>query len=489
MRSSGAQLVLVPSNTKPWAVALADDNIVLSVGAVNLIYSSDSLDVGDAWMAFVLGHEVAHLKNSDLWHHKVHTALTANLSGDPSLISVRRDLQINSRNMEARKTMELKADEIGFIYAALAGFDTRLLFKGVGRRQDFLQYWVKQTGSIIDNSHHTAQERTSFLKTRMATFSKQVQLFEFGNRLAHFTHYDDALLLFKEFRKHFESHTTLNNLGYIYLQQARQKMPESLAYRFWFPTLLESDSALPPDEDVPRSRNLGGSNSHLNTAIELLEEALRADTSSLPVHLNLIVAYWYQGSMFKARATAKQALSIWPDNHQIKAMRALVILEQEPDFDMWPRAKAILEELVTSGFDDTNIVYNLAMLLVERPRRGDASRYLVRLLKENRLPSVYRARVCAHSKHILWQNTPKRFGETQMDIFVHPSGDEILAIDYIIEFYVSKNPRWPTTTELLASFGEPDSILPQHNGVVWSYGNEWAAVVDNDVVSEVWYSR
>ena len=70
--SRSAKLLVINSPDKPWAIALADGNVVLSAGSLNIVYGENDLETGDAWMAFVLGHELAHLANRDMWHHQMH---------------------------------------------------------------------------------------------------------------------------------------------------------------------------------------------------------------------------------------------------------------------------------------------------------------------------------------------------------------------------------------------------------------------------------
>jgi len=545
LESSGAELIIVASNTKPWAIALADGNVVLSAGAVDIIYSTGNPDTSDAWMAFVLGHEIAHLKNADLWHHKVHSALVASLAENPdsSLQSVRKKLFQSSSDPNRIKSLELKADEQGFLYASLAGYDTSRLFRGDASgdagsdlaERDFLNYWVEQTGAQSDLTHHSASDRTRFLKARLNSMSNHIDLFEYSYRLAHFSKYEDALVLLREFQSHFPSYSVLNNLGYIYLQKARQKMPVNLAYRFWFPTLLEADSGLPEFDSsllIPRSIEPAISPAvkrDLEQAVLLLSDSVKIRNTDLAARVNLVAAYWYLNKMFKARASVEEALEQWPENSQLLALRALILLEQEPGVDMWPRSKEILETLLANGRKDGNIVFNLARILSERGRHGDAQRYWKQLLQETPgLPYQYRLLACRelneddncvtdanthrqqlqqlpvelpveigadiddeNNRGVLlsWNRLSRKIGALQVDIFTHANGDSVLALDYTIEMVASRQSQWSTQQQLEEFAGVPHSVLPASDGSVWSFDQRWSVLVKDESVVELWIAR
>lgn len=535
--SSGAELIIVASNTKPWAIALGDGNVVLSAGAVDIIYSTGNLETSDAWMAFVLGHEIAHLKNADLWHHKVHAALVASLAENPdsSLQSVRKKLFESSSDPNRIRSLELKADEQGFLFASLAGYDTSRLFNGDKTEHDFLNYWVEHTGAQSDLTHHSASDRTRFLKARLNSMSNQIDLFEYSFRLAHFSKYADALVLLREFQNHFPSHSVLNNLGYIYLQMARQKMPVSVAYRFWFPTLLEADSGLPEFDSsvlIPRSIETTISPAvqrDLEQAVLLLSDSIKVRKTDLAARVNLVAAYWYLNKVFKARASVEEALELWPENDQLLALRALILLDQEPGVDMWPRSKEILETLLANGRKDGNIVFNLARILSERGRHGEAQQYWRQLLDETPgLPYQYRLLACqqlnidddcftgTNSRQqplrqlpvelpvkigadiddenirgvlLSWNRLSRKIGALQVDIFTHANGDSVLALDYTIEMVVTGQSQWSTQQQLEEYAGVPHSVLPAANGSVWSFDQSWSVLVNDETVVELWIAR
>ena len=503
--SSNAELVVVNSDGFPWAVAMQDGNIVLTAGALELIYSADDLQVSDAWMAFVIGHELAHIRNAD------------HLSGVVGLMT---------DDTELLRLRELKADNDGFLFASLAGFNTRHLFGSDADNKGFLRFWSQQTQSYSDKTHHGADERTAILRNRFQVLQSKVDLFHYGVRLAHFGRYEDALLFFRAFQNHYKSHAVLNNLGYVYLQLARKNMPASLAYRFWFPTLLEMGSGLPWGVDEIPDRSYFGAEMppsaiyDLQQAVIFLSEAIAFTDATAAVHMNLVVAFWYLGDFHDARAVVERALQRWPQNRQLISLRALVLLEQSPapEVDMWSSAKGIIESLVYSENYENNVLFNLAVLLTERGRLGDAKNYWRQLAKDtDSVPEPYRSIVCAQyscrekgiknrfknnmptppieigadtadlkSRRFLtgWRRVTHALGSLQADIYSHPNGDSLLALDYIVEIYTSQTAGNSTRVSSV-----PESTVLTSSGSISSYGSELAVVTEDSVVTEMWFAR
>lgn len=71
------RLVVVSSRADPWAIALPSGHVVLSKEAVAICHAQASLAESEARLAFVLGHELAHLAHDDFWHQEVYGFLAA----------------------------------------------------------------------------------------------------------------------------------------------------------------------------------------------------------------------------------------------------------------------------------------------------------------------------------------------------------------------------------------------------------------------------
>jgi len=522
LSARGSKLVIVQSVGMPWAVALSDGNVVLSQGAIEIIYAIADNQVSDVWMAYVLGHELAHLKNNDLWHHHVREVLFK--SKNKSMWNLAGQLYRGSQDPEQLQARELKADRDGFLYAALAGFDTSLLLSSEALENGFLDYWVMQTGTLNSIEHPDPATRTEFMKTQLEMLGAEVELFRYSTRLAYFGRYEDSLKLLREFQKSFQSSAVLNNLGYLYLQVARRKMPESLGYRFWFPTLLEIESGVsglsPPARSSTGAKPSEDVVHDLEEAVLLLTTAMMTTNAELATYLNLSIAHWYLGDIFDARATIEKALKNWGNDTRLLTMRALILLEETPAYevDTWSLARDQLASLLARGEQATYVRYNMAQLLEERGRSGDAKKYWEAVALRSAVPAVYQARACKalsrecemrelgsfpksepwstpvkigsdihdrDTRAVLgeWNHLNEKLDNTRIDIYIGADGKSVLALDHTVEM-ISTVTDW-SLQQLDEYAGHPNSTVLHTSGEFRRYGQHWGAVTEHGAVREI----
>src|SRR5262245_55960074 len=103
-------LVVLNAKGSPFAMALPDGSVLVTKGALQICYEGQPLDLGDSRLAFVLGHELAHLGNDDFWHAQAFEALEQHTSHDPS----DGELQAEA------KQREFHADAYGMLYMTIA---------------------------------------------------------------------------------------------------------------------------------------------------------------------------------------------------------------------------------------------------------------------------------------------------------------------------------------------------------------------------------
>ncbi|MBU0995334.1 MAG: hypothetical protein KJ737_22790 [Proteobacteria bacterium] len=528
-------LKIVNSPGDPWTISLPDGNIVLSIKALEICYSDVSMTKGDARLAFIIGHELAHTANNDFWHMQTFMAL----SGDPDPWSKRlkKILEENSdalkeKDIEAlsrSKEKEMAADDLGFMYAAISGFSMATLSLETNG-DDFFTYWMAQTHTKIDISHPHPKERARLLQVKLKRLGEKIDFFEFGSRLAHFGRYEDAIYFLKEFQKIFPSREVFNNLGYCYLQMAIKKMPASLAYDYWFPWMIDISSLA--ESSLSRSGNEQKFISDqvkevLNLSISCFESACKQDKLYLPSRLNLISAYFYLGEIYKARAVVEEALSLDPDNDEIKCLQAIVMMEEAPNVDMWPYVIEILKTLSGKENSPVSIQYNLARLLEKRKRNGEAMSVFKKLAEHpENLPNPFRLAVCEkvegksipspppstaplplsfkmpakigqdlqEDKEIqkqisnwerisfAWQN-----GMIKGDIYTLPDGTKILAVNGFVEMLIIKD-RLGSVKDIEKRFGKPfmDKVWGK---TVLSYSPKWSVMAEADQIKEIWISE
>jgi len=125
-------------------LALPDGHIIISYAAIQLLYKDVPKEIANTRLAFMLGHELAHIAENDFWDSEMAQSLV----GLPQSKQLGNLLGISkTRHNQIRK--ETKADDKGMLYAALAGYPVGLLFKE-SNQQDFLSNWVQMTAATDD---------------------------------------------------------------------------------------------------------------------------------------------------------------------------------------------------------------------------------------------------------------------------------------------------------------------------------------------------
>jgi tetratricopeptide (TPR) repeat protein len=528
------RLSIVNSNGDPWALALPDGHIVLSTRSVKICYQDVDLERGDARMAFVLGHELGHMAEDDFWHLETYRALTGDAQYSGLKKILRGGSDVPDADLKLQLAMargkEIRADDRGFMYAGIAGFRVDTLLGGSNKDKDFFTYWMEQLPqNIIDTKHPTPDDRAGFLRHRLRALAIKLDFFKYAVRLAHFGRHDEAVYFFREFMKVFPSREVHNNLGFCLLQQAMAKMPRSMAYRYWLPTVLDLHTRA---NDLPVRGSRSESDLLSAAARELLQEAsahfkqaCEADAAYWPSRLNLAIAQFYLGQMYAARAAVEQARRLAPGNSDILAMRTLILLHEDPSVDMWPTAVKLLEEIAGQHPDHLCSLYNLAVLFEKRGRAGKAKKIWLQLASiADSLPPLMRKAVAKRVKHVKpdhicdrsfekprwplplkigtdfyenekaekliahWQKTPFNWlrQDLQGRILNGPDGAGALEIDGIVEMVVLRHPDLGSAETLKKRFGKALQIQKTPNAILLNHCNHWCAVAYEDRLAEIW---
>lgn len=524
------KLVVVRNKRGPWAIALPDGHIVLSSEAVALCHVEASANAAETRLAFVLGHELAHLARDDFWHQEVHSFLAA--------APETRELGLALEARHDATGKELAADDAGFIYAALAGYPVDVLLRNHDPQSDFLHQWTRQLGSAPASAHPLPDKRVALLRQRLDDVRGQLGFFEFGVRLSHFDQCDDALHFLRAFQKTYPGREVLNNVGYCHLRLAVEEMEPDRAYFYWMPLVLDGETraeALVRRGGAPKTlRQLapGEARGRLEEAVAYLRRAAEADSGYVPARINLAVAYLYLGRPHEARATLAEARKLAPDDVALQTLEALSIYEQsDADVDLWPIAVAKLQRIVAASDAPETAIFNLARLLAVRPRPTEAHVYWNRLVQSARtLPVPIRAVVCVEQSNMLPKTcardaaTPDRSppwtrpltasghearairlaeepGSTwrvrDFDwqtnnlhgrILWRPDGSaELLELAGFVQLQALKGEDLGKADELERYCPRPLRRRALAQGVIWSCG-QWAAVVRDNVVREVWWA-
>jgi tetratricopeptide (TPR) repeat protein len=522
--------VVVNSRADPWAIALPAGHIVLSKQAVAICHQEASLAEAEARLAFVLSHELAHLAYDDFWHHEVYSFLATHTGT--------RQLADFLHAHRQAKQRELAADDKGFIYAALAGYPVDGLLSTHAGKSHFFNFWMQQTNTRAQSASSTAEDRAALLQRRLQDLQSRLGFFDFGVRLSHFGYCDDSVYFFREFQKVFPGREVLNNLGYCYLQMARQEMAAERTYFYWMPLLLDGETwaqALVyrggPSLKTLKQAATGEAEGFLKEAVDYLQQAAEADPGYVPARFNLAVAYLYLGKPHQARAVLAEARELVPEDLSLQGLEVLTLYEQsEVGLDLWPTAVAKLEKLVASPEAPPALRFNLARLLSVRSRPTEARGYWNRLAETvGELPAPIQALVCQEQSVLPlqscsrssakpaqplpwkwpvsvtgferlspqakqnslqgWQAIPFDWYKDKLhgSIYRHPEGGaEVLELDHFVQMQVLRGERLGRVGDLAAYCAQPVRQRPLVRGEVWSC-DHWAALTLGDTVKEVWW--
>jgi predicted Zn-dependent protease len=225
------------------AQALPDGTILINLALLRFCYGAEAADParGRARLAFVLGHEMAHLAYDDSWHAEAFGALRR--YGDARLVEETR--RWADEPAEVREAKEFHADQAGFIFVTMAGFDPAAV---LGKETDFLKEWavrVQADTVPADGRHPAFDQRSRVLRTRLEDMAREVPFFRFGVRLVQLGRFDDAVPLLQHVRSTFPSREVENNLGLAFYQRALARLAECGSregLRFKLPLALDPET-------------------------------------------------------------------------------------------------------------------------------------------------------------------------------------------------------------------------------------------------------
>jgi tetratricopeptide (TPR) repeat protein len=242
------------------AEALAGGLVVISRGAVTLAQSDDAI-------AFVLGHEVAHLARD---HHGMLNSLGGLGAGPtvaPALPSAER--------AAAARTTELEADRLGTLFAALAGYRPAVAMP-------VLVQLAARMGR--DTMHPDAGARVGAVGEQLALVARDLEIFHLGLFLVAGGRYLDGARMLEHFLTLFPSREVLSAIGVAYHKEALRYVPEPE-----FHHLLVIDA-------TTRAPATKGANAHpafrrlMEQAVRYYTLAVDADPAYAPARTNLAAA-------------------------------------------------------------------------------------------------------------------------------------------------------------------------------------------------------
>lgn len=525
------KLIIIREAGDPWAVSLKDGTIVLTQKGLEICYQGVSEGMGDARLAFVLGHELSHLAQDDFWEWIAFETVKKFAPRGDAIHEILRIFGERYQKMpeyvrEDIQKRELRADGYGLLYAAMAGYDPNIIVDGPGGK-NFFEEWVGQiTGDLAytDDEHLSPAHRAAFLISKMNAVKDKVILFDIGVRLCQLGMYEDALKFLASFQEHFPSREVFNNIGLVHYQIAMQGLIEAdpdTAYQYRLATVLDTET---------RARGFLRSednvfDAEMEKAVSNFRHACDQDSFYTPARVNLSSAYIMTGEYAKAKAVLEEALSLKKDDPGILNNLAVARYLDMANFAAIPKeiiAEAtikVLKELAANHPDFPHARYNLGRMLKQAGNESAAREYWEAYLKLE--PTGEHAKAAAEMLGMAVSDREKNqaagFGETppvavgEFDEDIEPhlagmpkqsfdistgqtgvSGDyysrqglRVLVLESQVEVVETDVKAHLRYADVLEKYGSPDRIFVSVSGKkILVYGN-FAVDIENDVATHV----
>jgi len=296
--------------------------IQISKGTLNYLYQKHiPIEVSEARLAFILGHEMAHAA-----YH-----------------SFKKNTFMNMNKTVLQKQMakiELEADRYGILFATFAGFQPEFIIDYNGT--NFIQEWeiINQLSHYTTmNSHPNPFSRKKQLQTIAKETKMSLDLFHAATKLYIIGRFREALACLKKFAVFYPSREVFNNIGTCYLQLYIQQY--NPLNQFVLPAMIDTKSRA----DLFKYRTRYHSDA-LVSAKKYFDKAIKRDPYYLVSGINLSTTFLLMEDTNNAKAILKPlvkkiknphihnnyAILLWIQNH--KQSHPLIIHHMEKAVSM-----------------------------------------------------------------------------------------------------------------------------------------------------------
>jgi tetratricopeptide (TPR) repeat protein len=357
-------IVILKKGANP-PIVLKIGTILISQNTLEKCYGGQGYAAGDARLAFIFGHELAHLANTDYW-----------IEDKRQFVANQETSDILKKHSKEERQMELKADAYGMIYASMAGFHPDLLLNSNG--EIFFHDWTYQ----IDTTHPSPKARAAQLKQEMLSIRSNIDLFHIGLRLYQLGKYKDALPILKAFQRKFPCREVSNLIGLIYYQQAinyLSEFNEDKAFHFKLGIILDMDTRA----NLFRYKSKNQFQENMESAILNFKIANEKDLQYVPSRVNLSAALILIERYSGAIDILDQALKIEKDSPEALNNRAvaLYLLESQIKVSMFQQSVDILKQVIETHPKYPDTYYNLAQIMKDRQRASSYKIYFNKFLE------------------------------------------------------------------------------------------------------------
>jgi len=377
-------LKVIDKPNRPWAAAFADGTILLTLSAIDICLQKSARE-GKSKLAFVLSHELVHLRSDDLWHQRFFHELERN--GNETHIG---SILFGESNREL-ENKEMRADAEGLILMTMMGYDPLVI---VGN-PDFYSTWLETSLKIsckspgsLKNKHlcQLVDRRIHVGRQQLERIAGKSLLFELGMQRYIVGDYASAKQYFSTFARNFPGHSVFTNIGLSYLGEAISYRQQLLAMNAWndpaymFPlklgalgseiflgaTQYRSDSVTKKEaKDLMRFMT-----ESLKAAIQAFEKVLKLSPNDAQGYIHLISAYLMDQNLPMAKGILEgKYIAKFGEDNTTKLLTAIIAAIQENDhaLDLFEQLTGLYEESTKTQNTERTlfhylIYYNIAQL-------------------------------------------------------------------------------------------------------------------------------
>lgn len=350
-------------------ISIPDGWIILSRQVLDMCYEDKAK--GDDRLAFVLAHEIAHLLDDDFWHMNFFSALSQlkeNAGVEPQVVREIQGIFDQTAKIEAK---ELRADERGILFSAMAGYDPfAIVDEQSGEQGSFFHEWhqllnISQYGKLgASNTHPTSSQRSTAVLARLQQVRDQSDLFRLGLILYQTGKFELSAKAFGEFLRYFPSREVYHNLAVTHHQialnyyQPDLKLIDQRLLPFQLPIMADPYTRAAFGVTRNKQEDRGKYAAHITLAIQHYQLAIEQDPGYLLAYQNLASAYLLNNEPYKAIATLQDIVARTPDNAVLLNILGVgFYLTENPE-----KAKRLLQKAIAINSQFAAAYYNLGKI-------------------------------------------------------------------------------------------------------------------------------
>lgn len=527
------RLAVIAYRKKACFRALPDGGIIINPVTLDICYDSEVPEEGDRRLAFIFGHELAHLANKDFMYQEALEALEKY-----SNEKIREELKKDLIPREAR-TKELFADPRGAIFAAMAGYEIGPL---LDKDNNFLRHLAEKTGiKYADDSHGkhpSLLKRYEFIRARLRLVIEQLELFKAGVLLLQMGKYIDGAAAFRAFSNPYPAREVFNNIGACYLNLALRYLRLKFSgdyFRFRLSTAIDYYTSAEKlyfrgEGNYLKDRDISYC---LDRAIFYFREAVYRDRYDRTCRLNLSAASILKKNYAAALAECDFLLEKNPQDIDAMNNKAIALYYYGREICNCAPQKAVnlLQDAHLLDSENYEVVYNLAALAGEMKQPDKATSlwekyvnfpgipwdnfytYICKKLGKKELPPrqadclpITPKRIKLGNDSVLLLETWKGEDVREYKLTSEEEGPEswsaalqvikkqnlrVLAWEGFIVLVEQEliHPKKPA--ELLKRFGPPQKVIHHTGGTFYIYEEKGFSLkeVDGMICSYIWFKK